>query len=86
MFKLQWFDEGENKVQDYFVFVGGARFEKVKQSEDRVYLLRMGSENLFFYWMQDPEKDGDAEKCKKLNDLLQGNSSGAAASQQNRPA
>jgi hypothetical protein len=43
----------------------------------------MGSNNLFFFWMQEADKEGDAERCKKVHDILQGIDS--APSESSRP-
>lgn len=31
-----------------------------------------------FFWMQEPDKDGDAERCKKVDDAINNRQSGAA--------
>jgi 26S proteasome regulatory subunit N13 len=53
------------------IFPGDAKFEKVKQSNDRVYLLEFSASNQrHFYWMQEKEEEGDAERCKKINNII----------------
>ena len=46
---------------------------KVKQSEDRVYLLEVQPEpRRLFFWMQEDDKEGDAERCKKTHNAING--------------
>ena len=71
LFQFQWQDEQGTTHEDLMVFPGSAKFEKVKQTEDRVYLLELDT-NRFFYWMQEPDKEKDAERCKKVSDTLSG--------------
>lgn len=48
-----------------------AKFEKVKQSDDRVYLLEILPEpSRLFFWMQDEDKENDADRCKKLHNAI----------------
>ena len=48
-----------------------SKFEKVKQSSDRVYVLQnIPSKKYNFYWMQEDEPEKDAELCKKLHNIL----------------
>ena len=50
--------ETKNKIDSLYVFPGDAKFEKVKQSKDRVYLLEFSStRQRFFYWMQEDDKE-----------------------------
>jgi 26S proteasome regulatory subunit N13 len=43
----------KNSIESFFVFADEAKFEKVKQTDDRVYLLEMrDTKQRFFYWMQ----------------------------------
>lgn len=76
-YKFQWCDESDNPIDDMLCFPGDCKFEKVKQSDDRVYLLEIGGTNRFFYWMQESDKEGDAERCKKVHDTLNGIDSSA---------
>jgi len=42
MRQLQFVDEEtKNKIEALYVFPGDCKFEKVKQSQDRVYLLEL---------------------------------------------
>ena len=42
MKQFQWCDaETKNPIESFYVFPDDAKFEKVKQSKDRVYLLAM---------------------------------------------
>lgn len=44
MVQFQWCDaETKNPIDSLYVFPGDAKFEKVKQSKDRVYLLEFVS-------------------------------------------
>lgn len=53
------------------MFAGDCKFEKVKQSNDRVYLLEFNStQQRHFYWIQEDSKDKDDELAKKLHNLL----------------
>lgn len=63
----------EKQIEKFFVFPGEAKFEKVKQSKDRVYVLHMkASGNNHFFWMQEEDKEGDEEKAKKLHNVMNG--------------
>lgn len=56
-------------------FPGEAKFEKVKQTSDRVYLLEyIQSKRRIFFWMQEPDRSKDEENAKKLNDTINPNS------------
>ena len=52
--KFQWLDASSRSViEEFMLFPGDAKFEKVKQSEDRVYILTMISSGMRnFYWFQ----------------------------------
>lgn len=42
MKSFEWIEDGNDMpAESYYVFPGEAKFEKVKQSNDRVYLLEM---------------------------------------------
>jgi len=57
-----------------------AKFEKVKQTEDRVYLLEVQPEpRRLFFWMQDTDKENDADRCKKCHNAINGITDTAAA-------
>lgn len=50
--------ETKNKIDSLYVFPGDAKFEKVKQTKDRVYLLEFAStKQRFFYWMQEDDRE-----------------------------
>jgi hypothetical protein len=43
-----------SKIDGFYVFPGDCKFEKVKQSQDRVYLLEFtNTRQRHFYWMQE---------------------------------
>jgi len=67
-----WKDRSTNKVEDdLIIFPFEAEFSKVKQSKDRVYILKFQSSNQkLFFWMQEPKADKDEELCKKVNDII----------------
>ena len=55
------------------MFPGDCKFEKVKQSKDRVYILEFQStQQRFFYWFQDEDKEKDTEFAKKIHNQLNG--------------
>jgi len=42
-----------NQIESFYVFPDEAKFEKVHQTKDRVYLLEMReTKQRYFYWMQ----------------------------------
>jgi hypothetical protein len=58
----------KNPIDSLYVFPGDAKFEKVKQSKDRVYLLEfMSTQQRFFYWMQGEDNTSDEENARKLH-------------------
>jgi len=67
-----WKDRSTNKVEDdLIIFPYEAEFSKVKQSKDRVYILKFqSSSQKLFFWMQEPKADKDEELCKKVNDII----------------
>ncbi|OUM69385.1 hypothetical protein PIROE2DRAFT_2686 [Piromyces sp. E2] len=67
-----WKDRSTNKVEDdLIIFPFEAEFTKVKQSKDRVYILKFqSSSQKLFFWMQEPKADKDEELCKKVNDII----------------
>jgi len=67
-----WKDRSTNKVEDdLIIFPFEAEFSKVKQSKDRVYILKFqSSSQKLFFWMQEPKADKDEELCKKVNDII----------------
>ena len=71
---FQWCDaDTKNPIDSLYVFPGDAKFEKVKQSKDRVYILEFGStQQRFFYWFQDEDKTKDEENAKKIHNAING--------------
>ncbi|KAL3625223.1 hypothetical protein CASFOL_030677 [Castilleja foliolosa] len=62
---IQWLD------RDQIIFPGEAVFEKVNQSSERVYILKfLTDDRKFFFWMQEPKADNDAELCNMVNFFL----------------
>ena len=72
MKSFTWCDaDTKNAIDSLYVFPGDVRFEKVKQSADRVYLLQFTSTvRRMFYFFQEDEKDKDADNCKKIHNVL----------------
>ena len=53
MVTFQYCDEAKNVKDSRILFPDVAKFEKVKQSDDRVYLLEIQPEpSRLFFWMQ----------------------------------
>ncbi|XP_028760050.1 26S proteasome regulatory subunit RPN13 [Neltuma alba] len=69
---FQWLDRIQNFVEDdQIIFPNEAVFEKVNQASGRVYILRFNSDDRkFFFWMQEPNADGDSQLCNSVNDHL----------------
>lgn len=72
MKQFQWCDpDTKNAIENFYIFPDESKFEKVKQSSDRVYvLMNMPAKKYNFYWMQEDEPEKDAERCKKLHNIL----------------
>ena len=72
MKQFQWCDaETKNPIDSFYVFPEDAKFERVKQSKDRVYLLEMKhTQQRYFYWIQEDEKDKDKENALKVHNVL----------------
>lgn len=88
--QFQWIEAGSNNpFQNIMIFPGDAKFEKVKQSNDRVYLLEFHqSKQRHFYWMQEKDEEGDAERCKQVHNTIngiEGDNNNASASQTPAP-
>ncbi|ONK68043.1 uncharacterized protein A4U43_C05F6690 [Asparagus officinalis] len=66
---FQWLERTQNVVElDQIIFPDEAVFEKVSQSSGRVYILKFSSdERKFFFWMQEPQSDGDSQLCNSVN-------------------
>ncbi|MED6158985.1 regulatory particle non-ATPase [Stylosanthes scabra] len=69
---FQWLDRTQNVVEDdQIIFPNEAIFEKVNQASGRVYILKFnGDDRKFFFWMQEPNADGDSQLCSSVNDYL----------------
>ena len=54
MMTFQFLDaDTKNPMENFYVFPDEAKFEKVKQTKDRVYLLEMkATAQRYFFWMQ----------------------------------
>ena len=52
--QFQWCDaDSLNPIESFYVFPEVAKFVRVKQSKDRVYLLEMkDTQQRYFYWFQ----------------------------------
>lgn len=74
MKQFQWCDaDTKNPIDSFYIFPDESKFQKVKQSKDRVYLLEMiATQQRYFYWMQHDDADQDAELCKKTHNTLNG--------------
>jgi len=70
---FQWYNRVTNIVEDdLIIFPGEASFEKVTQSNGRVYILKFTSSNQrLFYWMQDASSEKDGQYATNVNGLLQ---------------
>jgi len=83
MGKVQLFKEDEAKVfrwtntktgqadDELYTFPQQAVFEKLKNSTERIYLLRyLGSNRRHFFWMQEQDPSKDQAICKQVNDAI----------------
>tara|TARA_B110000285_G_C14521978_1_gene336967 strand:+ start:49 stop:381 length:333 start_codon:yes stop_codon:yes gene_type:complete len=54
MKQFQWCDvDTKNPIESFYIFPDDSKFEKVKQSKDRTYLLEMiSTQQRYFYWIQ----------------------------------
>ncbi|KAF5954663.1 hypothetical protein HYC85_007519 [Camellia sinensis] len=66
---FQWLDRTHNVVEDdQIVFPKEAVFEKVTQASGRVYILKFNTDDRkFFFWMQEPNAEGDSQLCDSVN-------------------
>ena len=66
---FQWIEAGANNpFQNIMVFPGDAKFVKVKQSKDRVYLLEITqTKHRHFFWFQEKDESEDAERWRKIH-------------------
>ncbi|CAI0628059.1 unnamed protein product [Linum tenue] len=54
--------------RDQIIFPDEAVFEKVGQASGRVYILKFNTDDRkFFFWMQEPNAEGDEELCTSVN-------------------
>ncbi|KAE9455934.1 hypothetical protein C3L33_12146, partial [Rhododendron williamsianum] len=54
--------------RDQIVFPEEAVFEKVTQASGRVYILKFNTDDRkFFFWMQEPNPEGDSQLCDLVN-------------------
>ncbi|CAM8887061.1 hypothetical protein QQ045_025322 [Rhodiola kirilowii] len=69
---FQWLDRNQNAVEDdQIIFPNEAVFEKVRQASGRVYILKFNTDDRkFFFWMQEPNEEGDEQLCSLLNHHL----------------
>ncbi|KAL0315941.1 UNVERIFIED_CONTAM: 26S proteasome regulatory subunit RPN13 [Sesamum radiatum] len=72
---FQWLDRSLNFVEDVNVgsncFPDEAVFEKVNQTSGRVYILKFHTDDRkFFFWMQEPKAENDAQLCNSINFYL----------------
>lgn len=69
---FQWCEaDSKDAVESFFVFPDESKFEKVKQSKDRVYLLEMkATAQRYFYWMQETDLAKDEDRAKSVHDAL----------------
>lgn len=68
-----WKDRTSGVVEDdLIIFPDDCEFKRVPQcTTGRVYLLKFkSSSKKYFFWMQEPKEDKDADLCKKVNDSL----------------
>ena len=80
MVTFAYLNEQKEVQESLILFPDIAKFEKVKQTEDRVYLLEVQPEpRRLFFWMQEPDKEGDADRAKKCHNAINGVSDDAPA-------
>lgn len=67
---FQWHDREKNEVVLDLIVINDAYLEKIEKcTTGRVYILRFtSSDKKLFFWMQEPNEDGDAELIKRFND------------------
>jgi len=85
---LQWLEAGSDApVDSFFVFPDESKFEKVKQSNDRVYLFEIkATEQRNFYWMQETDAENDTERMNKVHNTLNNISEDKAKPQDSQPS
>lgn len=69
---FQWHDREKNEVVTDLIVINDAYLEKIEKcTTGRVYILRFtSSDKKLFFWMQEPNEEGDAELIKKFNDFM----------------
>ncbi|XP_021891413.1 26S proteasome regulatory subunit RPN13 isoform X1 [Carica papaya] len=69
---FQWLDRAQNVVEDdQIIFPNEAVFEKVNQASGRVYILKFNTDDRkFFFWLQEPKADDDAQLCTSVNNYI----------------
>ena len=73
MVTFNFCDENKQVLESLILFPDSAKFEKVKQTEDRVYLLEIQPQpRRLFFWMQDEDKENDADRCKRCHNAING--------------
>ena len=73
MVTFAYLNEQKEPLESLILFPDIAKFEKVKQSQDRVYLLEVQPEpRRMFFWMQEDDKEGDADRAKKCHNAING--------------
>eukprot|EP00850_Spirogloea_muscicola_P007839 SM000040S14851 [mRNA] locus=s40:754270:767547:+ [translate_table: standard] len=57
--------------EDFIVYPDDATFEKVTETDDRVYLVSLRrSKRKLFLWMQEPDADQDEAVCRRVNKIF----------------
>eukprot|EP00850_Spirogloea_muscicola_P012152 SM000077S21626 [mRNA] locus=s77:503682:512513:- [translate_table: standard] len=57
--------------EDFIVYPDDATFEKVTETDDRVYLVSLRrSKRKLFLWMQEPDQDQDEAVCRRVNKIF----------------
>lgn len=73
MVTFAYLNEQKEVQESLILFPDIAKFEKVKQTEDRVYILEVQPEpRRLFFWMQDEDKEGDEARAKKCHNAING--------------
>ena len=80
MVTFAFLNDSKEVKESLILFPDIAKFEKVKQSDDRVYMLEVQPEpRRMFFWMQEPDKEGDADRAKKCHNAINGITEPAAS-------
>lgn len=69
---LQWHDREKSECVNDLIVINDAYFQKIEKCKDgRVYILRFtSSDKKMFFWMQEPDADGDAALISKFNEAV----------------